>query len=163
MAHSKPFNVQPSSHITFYDLQAGPFVVFGEPDDPWVHRLTDNLRFHVVQEDGGLLRIADRENPGLRRWALDTKLSYANQTKDYAIVSRLHDPTTNEYAIVATGLGERGLFAAGRFLRTSEYAGSLVHDASMTWTGRANVEIVISASVLDGVIGPPRVEASCSW
>lgn len=162
MKHDKGFNVQPSSHISFYDLQGGPFVVFGAIDDPWVHRLTDNLPFHIVREDNGTLRIASRQNPGIPNWSLDPGISYASQKVDYAIVARVRDQTTNQYAVVATGLGERGLFAAGRFLRSSIYAGSLAHNAP-AWSKAQNVEIVISAPVMNGTIGPPRVEASCDW
>ena len=62
------------------------------------------------------LWIEDREQPDKREWLLDRTQQKTEDYKDYAIVARFIPPDTDQYAVVAAGIGRGGTVAAGEFL-----------------------------------------------
>jgi hypothetical protein len=160
--HGKASQIQSSAQTTFSDLQHGTTILISGFDNPWTMRLTDPLRFHFVARTPDVLTIEDRNKSGLTAWEIDTRTPYAQLTKDYGIVARFHDPTTEQNIVVAAGIGENGTLAAGKLLTNEQFLESATKDAGLTRSYR-NIEAVVETLVINGKSGPPRVIALTTW
>ena len=87
---------------------------------------------------------------------------FTDVKEDYAIVSRLVDPSTGKIVVTAAGLAMFGTEAAGDFLTCEKCVAGFAANAPADWD-RKNIEIVISASVVGRVAGPPHVIATYFW
>jgi hypothetical protein len=166
-AHRKDYRVGNEGVTAFGDLRSGPALLIGAFNNRWTMRLTSALRFHF-QEDADTRKsfIGDCENPGrkwMQTWRPGSEPDGDNSSaRDYAIVARVLDPSIGQMSVVAAGLTLFGTLAAGEFLTTSSCLDELVRHAPPGWeTG--NVEVVIATHVIDGVSGPPHIEASHFW
>jgi hypothetical protein len=79
--------------------------------------------------------------------------------KDYAIVARMVDPNTDQFVVVAAGIGLGGTVAAGEFLVDQQRMGDML---KQDWN-RKNLEIVLETPVIEGRSGPPRISAIHVW
>jgi len=163
----KESQVRIGSQYSFADLRNSPAVVVGAFNNRWTMRLTSALRFHF-QEDADTRKsfIGDRENPGrkwMQTWRPGSEPDADNSSaRDYAVVARVLDPSIGQMSVVAAGLALFGTLAAGEFLTTSSCLDELARHAPPGWeTG--NVEVVIATHVIDGVSGPPKIEAIHFW
>lgn len=153
--------IQVSSQTSFSDLQRGTTVLVSAFDNRWTQRLTSPLRFHFVSHDDNILAIEDRNDPHRTDWQIDQNIPYASLTRDYGIIARFHDPTTEQMIIVAAGIGENGTIAAGEMLTNPQFFDS---DPNGGWNPAArNFEAVIETEVIDGKSGPPRIVAVTTW
>jgi hypothetical protein len=154
--YGKTYRVLGESTTSLTDLRRGPSVMIGAFDNSWTLRLTSPLRFHFANDPGMTqFWIEDRANPGKREWVLNrSEQLQTGVYEDYAIVARLIDPNTDQYVVVAAGIGRGGTVAAGEFLvdpkRMNEMSGLLPRD----WK-RKNLEIVLETQVIQGRSGPP--------
>jgi hypothetical protein len=63
---------------------------------------------------------------------------------------------------VAAGIGAIGTMAAGEFLTDPQYFERLARQAPRDWEHK-NVQVVITAQVINGHAGPPRVVTAAFW
>jgi hypothetical protein len=162
--YGRTYRVSPESTTTLTDLRRGPSVFIGAYDNGWTLRLTAPLRFHFAN-DPAMTRfwIEDRANPDKRDWVLDRSVQQQTRTyKDYAIVARFVEPNTDQYSVVAAGIGRGGTVAAGEFLVDARHIEDMVSHAPSDWK-RRNVELVLETQVIDGRSGPPRISAVHVW
>jgi hypothetical protein len=162
--YGKTYRVQGESGTTLTDLRRGPSVFIGAFDNGWTLRLTSPLRFHFAN-DSAMTQfwIEDRANPGRHGWTLDR--SQQQQTgiyKDYAIVARFLDPNTDQFVVVAAGIGRGGTVAAGEFLVDAHRMEDMLEHVPGDWK-RKNIEIVLETQVIEGRSGPPRISAAHVW
>ena len=143
------------------DLKDGPSVLIGAFNNTWTLRLTDQLRFRFLR-DKNLSWIQDRDNPGSLQWSHVMTAPYTDLKEDYAIVSRVLDPTTGRLVVTAAGLAKFGTAAAGEFLTNPVYMQSINGMAPPGWD-RKNIEIVIATSVVGLSSGPPHILAIHCW
>jgi hypothetical protein len=162
--YDKTYRVLGETTTTLTDLRRGPSVFIGAFDNGWTLRLTGPLRFHFAN-DAAMTQfwIEDRANPGKHDWVLDRSVQQQTGTyKDYAIVARLVDPNTDQYAVVAAGIGRGGTIAAGEFLVDEQRMEDMLKFVPSNWK-RKNMEIVLETQVIEGRSGPPRVTAIHVW
>jgi hypothetical protein len=163
-SYGQTYRVLGESTTSLTDLRRGPSVFIGAFDNSWTLRLTSPLRFHFVNDaQMTKLWIEDRENPAKREWMLDR--SQQQQTgiyKDYAIVARLMDPNTDQFVVVAAGIGRGGTVAAGEFLVDAHRMEEMLDQLPGNWR-RKNIEIVLETQVIQDRSGPPRVSAVHVW
>jgi hypothetical protein len=160
---SQTFENLPDSAVlpSFAELRNGPVVIIGNSD--WSLRLMSSLRFHHVSDDAANLHfIEDRQNPSSRSWSVPIDLPYPKYTQDYAIISRVLDPTTGRTVVSAAGIGLHGTAAAGEFLSDPAYMNVVAAQNSSDWRNK-NVQIVISAKIIGETWGPPQVLAKYFW
>lgn len=81
---------------------------------------------------------------------------------DYALATRVFNANTGQYVVVAAGIRKIGALAASEFLTTPEYIVEAVRGAPSDWR-RKNIQVVLSAKVMSGTAGPPRVLAVHFW
>jgi hypothetical protein len=111
--------------------------------------LTAPLRFHFANDhDMTQFWIEDRATPGSH--------------KDYAIVARLVDPNTDQFVVVAAGIGRVGTVAAGEFLVDQQRMGEMLKQVPKYWIHK-NLEIVLETQVIEGRSGPSRISAFYTW
>jgi hypothetical protein len=162
--YDKTYRVLGETTTTLTDLRRGPSVFIGAFDNGWTLRLTGPLRFHFAN-DAAMTQfwIEDRANPGKHDWVLDRSVQQQTGTyKDYAIVARLVDPNTDQYAVVAAGIGRGGTIAAGEFLVDEQRMEDMLKFVPSNWKQK-NMEIVLETQVIEGRSGPPRITAVHVW
>jgi hypothetical protein len=159
-SRDRPFRVRRGETAGLDDLRDGPVILLGPSQ--WSNRLTEPLRFRHAR-DGAVRYIRDRQNPADRKWSLPGQvLPGETLSEDYALISRILDPTTGHFAVLAMGLYPYGTRAAAEFLtdpaRLEETRKSLPGD----WKGR-NIQIVLSTQVVGENSGQPRILAVHVW
>jgi len=162
--YGKTYRVQGEATTSLTDLRRGPSVFIGAFDNGWTLRLTSPLRFHFANDkEMTQFWIEDRANSGKRGWMLDRTVQQQTGTyKDYAIVARLVDPNTDQFVVVAAGIGRGGTVAAGEFLVDANRMEDLLKQAPQNWKQK-NIEIVLETQVIQGRSGPPRITAVHVW
>lgn len=161
--YGKTYRVLGESTTTLTDLRRGPSVFIGAFDNSWTLRLTSPLRFHFVNDPSMTnFWIEDRSSPGKREWALNRAEQNSGTYKDYAIVARFLDPNTDQFAVIAAGIGRGGTLAAGEFLVDPRRMDEILRQLPRDWS-RRNIEVVLETQVIQGRSGPPRVSAVYSW
>jgi len=157
------FRVRHADDVQLQDLQEGPVVLIGGLSNQWTLRLENGLRFTFVH-DGNLRYISDRQNPSSREWSVvgpryepDSKLD-----EDYALITRVFDPTTGHLLVTSAGLFQFGTEAAAQCLADQE----CLRQAEKLYTGdwaHKNVQIVIGTAIIGGNAGKPRVLSAYLW
>jgi hypothetical protein len=162
-AYGKNYRVLGESTTSLTDLRRGPSVFIGAFDNSWTLTLTSPLRFHFVNDPSmRQLWIEDRANPAKREWVLDRSELETEVYKDYAIVARFLDPNTDQFAVVAAGIGRGGTVAAGEFLVDAHRMDEMLNQLPRDWS-RKNIEVVLETQVIQGRSGPPHVSAVHAW
>jgi len=157
----KPYRIRAESATSFADLRDGPVVLIGAFNNDWTIRLTGAQRFTFEQDEESRW-IADRQNPARKNWAVNLTTPLPKLTEDYALISRVLDPTTDRMLVVAAGLRGYGTTAAGEFLTSPEYLASIAKGAPKNWEHK-NLQVVLATKVINGNSGPPRVVATNFW
>jgi hypothetical protein len=162
--YGKTYRVQGEATTSLTDLRRGPSVFIGAYDNGWTLRLTSPLRYHFGNDkEMTQFWIEDRANPGKRDWMLDRSVQQQTGTyKDYAIVARLVDPDTDQFVVVAAGIGRGGTVAAGEFLVDANRMDEMLKQVPRNWNQK-NLEIVLETQVIQGRSGPPRITAVHVW
>ena len=162
--YGRNYRVLGESSTTLTDLRRGPSVFIGAFDNGWTLRLTAPLRFHFANDPAMThFWIEDRANPGRHDWMLDRSVQQQTGTyKDYAIVARFVEPNTDQFAVVAAGIGRGGTVAAGEFLVDTHHMEDMLNRMPSDWK-RKNVEVVLETQVIEGRSGPPRISAVHVW
>lgn len=162
--YGKTYRLLGESTTTLTDLRRGPSVFIGAFDNSWTLRLTSPLRFHFANDpEMTRLWIEDRANPDKRDRVIDRPQQQLTDTyKDYAIVARFLDPTTDQLAVVAAGIARGGTVAAGEFLVDAHRMDELLPQLPSDWE-RKNIEIVLETQVIEGRSGPPHISAVYVW
>ncbi len=158
--HDHSFHTQGAADTTLEQLRQGPFILVGGFNNLWTTKLTRQLPFRFVTLEGGRNVIQDNQHPE-RIWTLDTKQSALSNTRDYGMVSCFLDPESNEYVLIAAGIGKSGTEAAAEFL-TNEAGLSSWLRSTKTIFGD-NVQVLISTDVVEGKIGSPHVIDYARW
>jgi hypothetical protein len=157
----KPYRIRAESATSFADLRDGPVVLIGAFNNDWTIRLTGAQRFTFEQDEESRW-LADRQNPARKNWAVNLTTPLPKLTEDYALISRVLDPTTDRMLVVAAGLRGYGTTAAGEFLTSPEYLASIAKGAPKNWEHK-NLQVVLATKVINGNSGPPRVVATNFW
>ena len=156
-------HLRPARAMSLTDLRVSPLVLLGGGDNSWTMRIVQPLRFHFIAQSGQPpTMIEDRSNPSQKDWSINIGGGYSQVTRDYAIVARFSDPTTDQPVVVAAGLGENGTLAAAEFLAESKFTKDLGKVAPAGWK-KKNVEIVVATQIVDGQTGPPSILATYFW
>ncbi len=161
--HKHTFRTLSSFRTSYDDLRGGPVVLLAGLDNPWTIRVTEPLRFHfAVQPGTKVAYIADQQQPSNRDWQVDFGSPYSQMTKDYAIIARLHDATSDKPIFVVAGIGRNGTAAAVEYVTTESTLKSLIGQLPKHWEDK-NVEAVIQTRVINGQAGPPVLTAVQVW
>jgi hypothetical protein len=161
--HHKRYRTRLQISAKIDDLKDGPAVLIGAFNNSFTMRLTGQLRFgfdHNVETRRSW--IVDKQHPGAIKWFHHMSAPFSNVQEDYAIISRVVDPTTGRFVVTASGLAKFGTEAAGEFLTSPAYMDQISRLAPKGWE-RRNMQFVIRANVIGRSSGPPQIVASQFW
>jgi hypothetical protein len=156
----KTFRVRGLLSTSLADLRDGPVVLVGAFNNEWTLRLTGPLRYSF-HKDYPIFSIVDQGDPTVS-WKVDNSEPYLKITDDYGIISRVRDPTTGRFVVVAAGIAGWGTQAAGEFLADPKYMEEVAKTAPKDWE-RKNMQVVIATKVIAGNSSPPSVVATYFW
>ncbi len=159
--YKKTSTIQSSVDTTLSDLVKGPIILISGFNNPWTMRLTEPLRFHFVRTGTNVFEIQDRTNLN-NRWAVNTLTPFSEMNRDFGLVTRFRDPTTEQIVIVCAGIGENGTIAASNYLSEGKHFDALLRQKDLP-RGDQNFEAVLETQIIDGRPGPPRVVIAYVW
>jgi hypothetical protein len=149
--------------VSLADLSSRPCVLIGAFNNEWTMSLAGELRFYFdadYQNSAEFVR--DRQNPGQTEWKVVNSWPHWRIPTDYAIVSRVFNPTTGQAVVIAAGITHYGTHAAGEFVTNQAYFSEALSNAPRDWY-RKNIQVVLSTKVVSGAHGPPKVLAVHFW
>jgi hypothetical protein len=149
--------------VSLADLSSRPCVLIGAFNNEWTMSLAGELRFYFdidYQNKAEIVR--DRQNPGQTEWKVVNSWPHWRIPTDYAIVSRVFNPTTGQAVVIAAGITQYGTHAAGEFIANQAYFSEALSHAPRDWY-RKNIQVVLSTKVVSGTHGPPKVLAVHFW
>jgi hypothetical protein len=156
------YRIADPASTSFSDLQNGPTVLIGVNNNKWTRSMAGGLRFAFERNSANrTVRIVDQRDPEGAKWVWSMDPA-AETTKDYALVSRLLDRRVEQIVVIVGGLGPHGTEVAGHFITDPDQIQKLVPYAPSGWA-RKNLQVVLSAEVVKGSSGPPKVEAAYFW
>ena len=155
----KPFEVLGDRLTAYHDLRGRPAILLGQFNNRWTIGLTSGLRYYF---DKNLVtqtyNLRDRQNPG----KVLASVPKSNRPEEYAIVSRIFDPSTEKTVIAVTGMTFFGTLAAGDFLTHASYMEEAFRGAPSGWAHK-NIQVIIKSAMVAGVPGPPKVVTTYFW
>ena len=155
--------MRPSRGTNLSDLRSSPAVIFGNFDNEWANRLGTDLHFRFRREaELGKRWIENTSNPTNRDWALDMSDSYEQVNSDYALISRVLDPTTGQWWIGIAGLTGLGTQIAHQMLIDPKAMAAVSSGFPKNWE-RNNLQVVIAIKMVHGSPGASQVVASYFW
>ncbi len=160
-AKGKSYRLRGESSTSFADLRDGPVVLVGALNNDWTMRLTGGMRFSFGRQNE-IFWIKDQQNPSKRDRVVNYSTPYLQLTQDYAIITRVLEPTTERMVVVAGGLTGYGTMAAGELLTNPVYLEAVAKELPKNWEHK-NIQLVIATRVIDGSSGPPKVVDQYSW
>jgi hypothetical protein len=152
------------ANTNYSQLRRAPLVAIGAFNNAWSIRVTAELRFVFDDRviDGVAYHcIVDRRNPASVLWKV-AQPANGGMTEDYAIVTRVFEPTTEKTVISVAGIETYGTLAASEFVTEPTYLAAALGDAPPDWR-RKNAQFVLGTKIIDGTPGPPRVLAAHFW
>jgi hypothetical protein len=158
----RDYRVRLNVATTLEDLRQGPTVLIGGLDNQWTIRALSGLRFRFAGSDEDRYWISDTQNPGNRTWSLDLKQQYKAVTRDYAIISRLHNDQTGQPEMIVAGIGMSGTAAAGEFVTDERQLEALRQRIGPALKDH-DFEAVLSTDVVNGIAGSPKILAVSVW
>jgi hypothetical protein len=157
----KGFRVRHTEDVGLDDLKEGPVVLIGAYSNQWEIQLGGALRYSFVKE-GSTHYIRDSLNPSSRQWIEGPLTSGNSEIVDYALISRVLDPTTGRLVITAAGIQEYGTQAAGECITDASCFEDAEKIAPGDWT-KSNIQILIETTVIGENPGKARVLAARVW
>lgn len=159
-SQGKEFWVRHTEDMKLDDLREGPAVLVGAFSNQWAMQLGDGLRYSFAR-DGDSFYIRDAMNPSARQWT-EKPNNGTPEPVDYALISRVLDPTTGSIVITAAGIRQYGTQSAGECITDASCFEQAEKMAPGDWT-KANVQIVLETTVIGENPGKAKVVAARVW
>ncbi len=165
--HHVSYRVETAGATSLDDLRKRPVVLIAAFGNAWSGRILGPLRFSLLRQqvapDGSTIlgSIVDRRDPG-SVWSFDFAKPVTVNSKDYAIVARLHSDLTEGPVAVIAGLGASATESAGEFMSSPEYLQQVNTVAPDSWRNK-NMELVLEVPIVDGKASHAHIVASEFW
>lgn len=160
----KQLDLRGERSISLADLRGRPSIFIGAFNNDWTLSFAGELRFYFdTDHERHAQIIRDRQEPAATDWNLvDAWPPGRDINKDYALVTRVVNRTTEGTIVILGGISQYGTEAAAEFVTNPTYFDRALKQAPSDWY-RKNIQIVLSTKVLSGVSGPPTVVAAYFW
>ncbi|HKQ85158.1 MAG TPA: hypothetical protein VJS43_00160 [Candidatus Acidoferrales bacterium] len=156
----KEFWVRHTEDMKLDDLREGPVVLVGAFSNQWALQLGNALRYSFARE-GDTFYIRDAVSPSSRQW-VETENDGKPPSVDYALISRVLDPTTGSIVITAAGIRQYGTQSAGECITDANCFEQAEKVAPGDWAN-ANIQIVLETTVIGENPGKAKVVAARVW
>lgn len=160
-AHHKNAKILLARETSLDTMEGRPVVLVGALNNQWTTRLLSGARYRFVHDaDAMKIWISDSMKPEVHPLELDWDRDLGQTTIDYAIVTRIRNPTTGGMIFSVGGLGLNGTEAAAQFVTDENGLKSL---DKLTNRANSNIQVVLKTSVQRGVTGTSEIVAAYSW
>jgi hypothetical protein len=161
-SHRKGFRFRGALTTPYSELRGLPIVLIGAFNNEWNMRLTRGLRFSL--ENGPeAFAVNDKQSPSRPVFTISRSgITDWDVELDYALVTRVFDPNTENWVIAAGGFTSFGTMMAGDFLSNATYFRDAIRSAPAGWE-KKNMQVVLQTKVVEGTPGPPNVVATHFW
>lgn len=147
----------------YSELRGKSAVMIGLFNNDWTVRLTEGLRFSLVKNEVEAWRgVKDHNSSQPFKWRVFRKGGGWTDETDYAMVTRVFDPTTEQFVVAAGGITHLGTMMTGDFLTNPAYLTDALRGAPPDWENR-NLQIVLETHIVGGTPGPPKALAVHFW
>jgi hypothetical protein len=159
----RPVSVRGASATVYQDLRGKPLVLIGLNNNKWTQRFTSSLRYYFVRApEQHRDEVRDREHPERAPWVVPGEPRSDEIFDDYALVSRVLDPSTEKTLVAIAGVTQYGTQSAGDFITNPDYVRQAFRGLRSDWS-RKNIQIVLKTRIVTGAAGPPEVVAAHVW
>jgi hypothetical protein len=149
--------------VSLADLSSKPCVLIGAFNNEWTMSLAGEQRFYFdIDYQNSAEIVKDRQDPAKTDWKVVNSWPHWKIPTDYAIVSRVFNPTTGQTVVIAAGITHYGTHAAGELITNPAYFSEILSNVPRDWY-RKNIQVVLSTKVVSGAHGPPKVLAVHFW
>ena len=156
----KTFQVLGDRAAAYHDLRGKPAILMGQFNNRWTLDFTGGLRYYLERDTTQhLYEVRDRNNQGK---VIATAPQSADRPEEYAIVSRVFNPSTEKTVVTIMGMTQKGTVAGGDFLTNAAYMNDAFEKAPAAWY-RKNIQVVLRTAMVGGAAGPPRPIATWFW
>jgi hypothetical protein len=155
----KKNQVRIGGDYSFEDLRSSPAVVIGAFNNRWTMQMTSNLHFSFA--DKGDESIIREEGTSGRQWYSRSDSS-GKALEDYAVVTRLLNSRTGQFAVFVAGIKSYGTQAAGEFVSNPESLKVALQALPAGWENK-NLQFVLQTPVTDGLPSAAQVVAYYVW
>lgn len=154
----QPYKLRIGNEVSFRDLRTGPAVLVGFSYTQW-HEIGEHFRYSIdlSRRPFGVLQDDSPTNWTIRTHPDDPELS-----EDYAIVSRVLYPGTNNMIVEITGISHYGTEAAADLVTNPTLMQEVVRKMPKGWEQK-NIQIVLHTEVVSGFPSIPTVLAIYVW
>jgi hypothetical protein len=163
-ARGGTYRLRPDSDTSFSELRRSPVIVIGGFNSRWALRFGDGMRFifdHRTIDGIAYNCITDKRDPDARKWMVPVVRS-GPSLEDYAVVTRVFDPTTERTVVMVAGIEDYGTLVAGEFITDPGYMNAAFRAAPPGWHKR-NIQLVLHTRVIEDTPGPATVVAMHFW
>lgn len=158
----KDFRFRGARTTPYSELRGLPLVLIGAFNNEWNVRLTQDLRFSLSSAPAAFSVIDKQSRNGAAFQVSRSGTTDWDVETDYALVTRMFDPSTENWVIAAGGFTSFGTMMAGDFISKPEYFEAALASAHPGWEKR-NMQVVLQTKVVGGTPGPPKVMATHFW
>ncbi len=154
----KNYKLRIGNDTSFRDLLDAPAVLVGFSYTNW-HEIGEHFRYAIdlSQRPFGVW-----DNGARTKWTINTHPDDPQLAEDYAIVSRVLYPGTNNIIIEITGISHYGTEAGTSFVTNPAVLEDVLRKMPAGWQQK-NVQFVLHTEVVSGYPSIPTVVASYVW
>lgn len=162
------FRLRPDTSTDYSELRGSPVIAIGAFNNSWARRLGDGTRFSLGKKvvDGvEYTRVVDLNEPNARKWMIPDTWMIPHSpppSEDYAVVTRVVDPSTERTVVLVAGIYDAGTRAASEFVTEPAYMNAALQSAPRGWE-RSNLQLVLRTKMIAGTPGPAKVVAMHFW
>jgi hypothetical protein len=154
----EPYKLRVGNDVSFRDLRTAPAVLVGFSYTQW-HEIGEHFRYSIdlSRRPFGVLQDDLPTN-----WTIKTHPDDPELNEDYAIVSRVLYPGTNNIIVEVTGISHYGTEAAADLVTNPALLQEALRKLPAGWQQK-NVQIVLHVEVISGSPSVPTVVATHVW
>lgn len=163
--HRTPIDVRLVSEISAEAIRRRNVILLGAYHNPWVMGFSDTVRYVFESSKEGSEEscwVRDRQSTRAPVWLVPKLWPFAPQQKDYAIISRIRIPTTDQVIVFFAGINGFGTQVAAEFLTSTPYLEQLTRLLPKGWETK-NCQVVLETEIVQNVPSPPKIIAAHSW
>ena len=154
----QPYKLRIGNEVTFRDLRTGPAVLVGFSYTQW-HEIGEHFRYSIdlSRRPFGVLQDDSPTN-----WTIPTHPDDPDLGEDYAIVTRVFYPGTNNMIVEIAGISHYGTEAAADLVTNPALLQDALGKMPAGWEQK-NVQIVLHTEIVAGFPSVPTIVATYVW
>jgi hypothetical protein len=154
----EPYKLRVGNDVSFRDLRTAPAVLVGFSYTQW-HEIGEHFRYSI---DLSRRPFGVSQDGAPTNWTIRTHPDDPELNEDYAIVSRVLYPGTNNMIVEITGISHYGTEAATDLVTNPTLLQDALRKLPAGWQQK-NVQIVLHVEVVSGYPSVPTVVSTHVW